>query len=58
MHNLNLKEGEIQINEGYFSYKNTIILKKIDFQIKPGELVGIIGGIGSGKSTLLKSILG
>ena len=30
----------------------------VNINIKPGQLVGIIGKVGSGKSTLLSSILG
>jgi len=32
-------------------------LKNIDFEIKKGELIGVIGEVGSGKSTLLQAIL-
>ena len=35
-----------------------IILNGINFNVKPGEFVGIIGGNGAGKSTLLKAISG
>ncbi|MCM8798364.1 MAG: ABC transporter ATP-binding protein [Candidatus Omnitrophica bacterium] len=38
-------------------YGNKIILKEIDFQMKEGEFLGIIGPNGVGKSTLLKTIL-
>lgn len=31
--------------------------KDLDFDVYPGEIVGIIGGSGSGKTTLLRSIL-
>ncbi len=34
------------------------ILQDIDFQVKPGEAVGLIGTNGAGKSTLLKLITG
>ncbi|MDR2297597.1 MAG: ABC transporter ATP-binding protein [Comamonas sp.] len=34
------------------------ILDDVDFELFPGELVGIIGSNGAGKSSLLKSIIG
>ena len=34
-----------------------VVLKGISFQVKPGEIVGLIGEVGCGKSTLLQAIL-
>ena len=34
-----------------------VTLKNINFMVKPGEILGIIGEVGSGKSSLLQSIL-
>lgn len=50
----------IEINNIYKSYqmgKNTLpVLKGIDFNVKKGEMVSIMGSSGSGKSTLLNII--
>ena len=39
-------------------YREHFALDKLDFEIKKGETVGIIGTNGSGKSTILKIITG
>ena len=39
-------------------HEKTWVLNDIDFSVKPGEAVGIIGVNGAGKSTLLKIITG
>jgi len=38
------------------SYGSVEILKDIDFEVKSGQFLGILGPNGSGKTTLLKSI--
>lgn len=46
--------GNIRFENVSFSYdKSKEVLKNINFEIKPGETVGILGPTGSGKSTLV-----
>lgn len=57
------KNNKRRIVEGLFpqakpQYKEFHALNNVDFRIKKGEIVGIIGKNGSGKSTLLKIITG
>lgn len=52
-------EGNISFNDVSFTYPDTGIqaLKNINFEIKSGEFVAIIGKTGSGKSTLANLIM-
>ncbi|MBO5474838.1 MAG: ATP-binding cassette domain-containing protein [Lachnospiraceae bacterium] len=40
------------------AYKNNILFQNMDFQVKKGEICGIIDRNGFGKSVLLKMICG
>ena len=57
---LSLKTA-IEKSEKYDASSNTpkslTILRNIDLDVTPGQLVGIAGGVGSGKSSLLSAIL-
>ena len=48
----------IQITSLSKSFGNQKVLDNIDFNLKKGEIVGIMGESGSGKSTLARVILG
>lgn len=44
--------GEVEFKNVSFTYNKVPVLKNINFVIKPGATVGILGPTGSGKSTL------
>ncbi len=47
-------EGEVRFSDVTFEYlKDRPILEKINFVVKPGEIIAILGATGSGKSSLI-----
>ena len=53
-----LKEYVVSAMEHRLTYKKFEVLKNVSFDVKKGEVVGIVGKNGAGKSTLLKIISG
>lgn len=52
-----LKATDLSV--GYFSKKKPIwVAEGINFELKQGELIGLVGANGVGKSTLLRSLVG
>ncbi|MBS4201145.1 ABC transporter ATP-binding protein [Bacillus sp. FJAT-49732] len=49
--------GTIQFNDVTFGYKSyQPVLKDINVEIKPGEMIGLVGHSGSGKSTFINLV--
>ncbi len=56
---MQVKDGSIKFDHVNFSYKSdakTPVLKDINIDIKPGEMIGVIGGTGSAKSSLVNLV--
>ena len=56
---MEVKDGSIVFDDVDFSYirgSRTSVLKDITLDIKPGEMIGVIGGTGSAKSSLVSLI--
>ena len=43
----------LQLEDIWFSYGQSQVLRGIDLKVAPGEMVGLVGPNGTGKSTLL-----
>jgi ATP-binding cassette subfamily B protein len=46
-------EGRITLTDASFRYGNRAVIKRLNLNIQPGEMIGLVGHSGSGKSTLV-----
>ncbi|HEY9102867.1 ABC transporter ATP-binding protein, partial [Chitinimonas sp.] len=49
-------KGEISLRDIGFRYGNRAVIRNLNLDIKPGEMIGLVGHSGSGKSTLVNLI--
>jgi len=53
-----VQDRVIEIESLWVKYNELIVLEDINFSVRRGEIVSIVGPNGSGKTTLIKTILG
>ncbi len=49
-------QGRIEMRNIGFRYGNRSVIRGLDLEIRPGEMIGLVGHSGSGKSTLVNLI--
>ncbi len=50
-------EGHVEYDDVTFGYDKAPVLQGIDFEVEPGQTVGLVGPTGAGKTTVLKLLL-
>lgn len=51
-------KGQIIVEGAVLKMDNRVLLKGVSFELRPGELLGLIGPSGAGKTTLCRLLLG
>jgi ATP-binding cassette subfamily B protein len=54
---LDAVEGTVEFDDVTFAYDEEPVLEDIDFEVEPGETVGLVGPTGAGKTTIVKLLL-
>ena len=53
-----IDNGDIEVKNLIFQVDDTKILDDINFELKSGEKLGLVGNLGAGKSTLIRNLIG
>ena len=52
------EEAVIRVADLLTQFGSQVIHEGVDLNVRPGEVLGVVGGSGTGKSVLLRTILG
>ena len=50
-------EGRVTFEHVQFGYHDDLLMKDVNFEVKPGQMVAIVGPTGAGKTTLMNLLL-
>ncbi|MBK5199701.1 MAG: ATP-binding cassette domain-containing protein, partial [Methyloceanibacter sp.] len=51
-------DAVIKVRDLVVGFGDQIVLDHLSLDVRPGEILGLVGGSGSGKSVLLRTIIG
>lgn len=54
---IEIKAGRIELKNVYFDYDGNTVFQGLDFKVRPGEIVAVVGPTGAGKTTLTNLIM-
>lgn len=54
---VNKIEGQVSFEHVQFGYDEQLLMHDVSFQVKPGQMVAIVGPTGAGKTTLMNLLL-
>jgi len=54
---LDAVRGRVRFRDVSFGYEDETVLEDVDFEVEPGETVGVVGPTGAGKTTIVKLLL-
>lgn len=57
LHKWEYKMGIIKVENLYTAFGDNIVHENLSFNVKEGEIFGVLGGSGSGKTVLVKQIV-